>query len=231
MDRSELATILVGREPEAILRTLAMMAYNPAIGRVLQEGGVGQFADLMSEVIPQLYMAQGNKAEFDFWHASTCDRILKSFKTARDQTLSYGVAQKPVNVFLKIFVDWAKQTTRDLAEKLTPWLHVPLDSLVMKFIKREFHADYEQSVGAIRRLRIERAGERLSQLKSGSSKSVARMLVGAECSLVGMDKEMYLAWQHLLRDLWPGKPVQLDIIWVLERRSIPLAENDEPESK
>lgn len=229
MDRSELAGILVGREPEAILRTLAMMAYNPSIGRVLQEGGVAQFSDLMYEVISQLYMAQGSREEFDRWHANTCNRILRNFKTARAQTLSYGQAQKPVNVFLKVFIDWAKQPSRDLAEKLTPWLHVPLDSLVMKFIKREFNGDYEQSIGAIRRLQIERVGERLNQRTQGSSKSVARMLVGAECSLVGMDKEMYLAWQHLLRELWPGKPVQLDIIWVLERRPIPLAADDEAE--
>lgn len=230
MDKSELAGILAGREPEAILRTLAMMAYNPSIGRVLQEGGVAQFSDLMYEVIPQLYMAQGSSGEFDRWHANTCDRILKGFKTARAQTLSYGQAQKPVNVFLKVFIDWAKQPCRELAEKLTPWLHVPLDSLVMKFIKREFDADYEQKIGAIRRLQIDRVGERLNRLTKGSSKSAARRLVGAECSLVGMDKEMYLAWQHLLRNLWPGKPVQLDIIWVLERRPIPLSADDEPES-
>ena len=115
MDKLELSRTLVGREPEAILRTLAMMSYNPAIGRVLQQGGVAQFSDLMYELVPQLYTAQGSVGDFDRWHTNTCDRILKSFKTARAQTLSYGQAQKAVNVFLKVFVDWAKQPSRDLA--------------------------------------------------------------------------------------------------------------------
>jgi len=33
-----------------------------------------------------------------------------------------------------------------------------------------------------------------------------------------MNKETYLAWQEFLRSLWPGKPVMLDIIWVLGAR-------------
>jgi hypothetical protein len=34
MNQADLTQLLVGKEQEAILRTLAMMAYNPAIGRV-----------------------------------------------------------------------------------------------------------------------------------------------------------------------------------------------------
>ena len=49
MEQTDLVNLLVGREPEAIIRTLAMMAYNPAIGRVLEEGSVVRFSDLMTE--------------------------------------------------------------------------------------------------------------------------------------------------------------------------------------
>src|SRR5262245_24144593 len=48
MDQAGLTQYLVGCEPEAIVRTLAMMAYNPAIGRVLEVGSVVRFADLMA---------------------------------------------------------------------------------------------------------------------------------------------------------------------------------------
>ena len=37
MVKEELFSHLVSYEPEAVVRTLAMMAYNPSIGRVLQE--------------------------------------------------------------------------------------------------------------------------------------------------------------------------------------------------
>ena len=51
MDKADLVQLLVGREPEAIIQTLAMMAYNPAIGRVLEKGGVVKFANLMSDMM------------------------------------------------------------------------------------------------------------------------------------------------------------------------------------
>jgi hypothetical protein len=47
---------------------------------------------------------------------------------------------------------------------------------------------------------------------------IAKRIVGTEFSLGAIDKEMYLQWQALFRSLWPGKPVQLDLIWALERR-------------
>src|SRR5712691_5600062 len=53
--RAALITQLLRQEPEAITRTIAMMAYNPSIGRVLQRGGVDQFADLMLETVPKLF--------------------------------------------------------------------------------------------------------------------------------------------------------------------------------
>jgi len=44
MDKLELVGLLSGKEPEAVTRTMAMMAYIPSIGRVLEPGGVGKFA-------------------------------------------------------------------------------------------------------------------------------------------------------------------------------------------
>jgi hypothetical protein len=217
MDQAGLAQYLVGREPEAIIRTLAMMAYNPAIGRVLEGGSVVRFADLMAVEIPKIYSAliQGS---FDDWHSRMCARILAEFKTAKGEKLSYGQAQKPLNVFMKVYVDWAKLPSRELAEKLTPALHCPLDSVVMKFIKREFADAYEERVGLVRRHKLDRVAERAREIAGSSSRAVAKRIVGNEFSLAAIDKDIYLQWQDLFRSLWPGKPVQLDLIWALERR-------------
>lgn len=217
MDQAGLTRYLVGREPEAIIRTLAMMAYNPAIGRVLEGGGVLRFADLMADEIPKIYSALIH-GSFDDWHANVCARILADFKTAKGEKLSYGQAQKPLNVFLKVYVDWAKLPSRELAEKITPALHCPLDSVVMKFIRREFPDAYEERVAAVRRHKLDRIEERAREIAGGSSRAVAQRIVGTEFSLAAIDKEMYLQWQALFRSLWPGKPVQLDLIWALERR-------------
>ena len=193
------------------------MAYNPAIGRVLEGGSVVRFADLMADEIPKIYSAL-IEGSFDDWHSRMCARILADFKTAKGENLSYGQAQKPLNVFLKVYVDWAKLPAREVAEKLTPALHCPLDSVVMKFIKREFPDVYEERIASVRRHKLERVAERAREIAGSSSGAVAKRIVGNEFSLAAIDKEIYLQWQALFRSLWPGKPVQLDLIWALERR-------------
>jgi len=220
MEKLELVALLSNREPEAIIRTLAMMAYIPAIGRVLEEGGVDRFADLMTETVPKFY-GHVTREHFDGVHAQTCDRIISSFKTNRNEKLSYGQAQKPVNVFLKVYVDWAKRPDKELADKLIPFLHVPLDSLLMRFMAREFQREYETRIVSVRRHLAERTAERLKEHLPGSTpRMVERALLGGQFSLVGINKEIYLAWQEFLRSLWPGKPIMLDIIWVLERAKL-----------
>jgi hypothetical protein len=159
MNQADLTELLVGKEQEAILRTLAMMAYNPAIGRVLAKGGVDKFSDLMVAEVPKLYAA-ANQGTFEQWHAEVCARILVDFRTTKDQRLSYGQAQKPLNVFLKVYVDWARLPKRELADKLAPVLHCPLDSVVMKFVKREFRSTYDDRIGSLRRYTIDRLAER-----------------------------------------------------------------------
>lgn len=217
MDKLELSRLLAGREQDAITRTIAMMTFVPAIGRVLQEDAVWGFADLMVEATSRLY-GMPSRESFDLLHAETCERLIASQKTARGQTPAYGHAQKPINVFLKVYVDWAKLPDRSLAETLVPFLHVPLDSLLMKFISREFSEDYEMRIGKLRRRRIDHTAERAKDFPD--ARSLARMLAGKEFSLAAVDKELYLAWQEFFRDLWPSKPLMLDIIWFLERTRI-----------
>jgi hypothetical protein len=50
-------------------------------------------------------------------------------------------------------------------------------------------------------------------------KAIANRLMGGRVSHTAIDKEIYLQWQQFLRTLWPGKPVRLDIVWVLEPSS------------
>ncbi len=224
MDKLALVQLISGKEPEAVTRTLAMMAYNPAIGRVLEKGGVDKFSDLMVKTIPKFY-GLPTRERFEKVHAETCDEIRSTFKTSRKESPSYSQAQKPLNVFLKVYVDWAGQPSRDLAESLRPFLHVPLDGLLMEFIAREFPDEYRTRIAPIR----ERLAEWLSgRLENATPKMIGRAW-GKEFSLTGIvTKEIYLSWQDLLRELWPAKPVMLDIIWVLERARIRATEKPVP---
>ena len=40
------------------MRTLGMLAYNPAIGRVLENAGVDRFAELMVQTITQVLLGR-----------------------------------------------------------------------------------------------------------------------------------------------------------------------------
>lgn len=223
--RSKVLGLITGREPEAIARTLAMMAYIPAIGRALARGGVKQFQDLMWKTIPKLYEAQADKGRFDALHAEACQRVISAFKTNHQYTLSYGQAQKPLNVFFKVYIDWAKQPSRELADKLAPFLHVPLDSLLMKFFSRELPVEYETHIAPLRRQRAERFAEGAKKLsETRFSRSVIESAIGLRFSLTAIDYETYMAWQRMFRALYPAKPVMLDIIWSVER--LDLRENE-----
>ncbi len=90
-----------------------------------------------------------------------------------------------------------------------------VNAVLMKFFKREFSADYDVRIGALRRRHIDRTAERLREVSN--PRTVARLLAGNEFSLAAINKEIYLAWQDFLRSLWSGKPVMLDLIWVIER--------------
>lgn len=224
MDKLKLMRLVAAKEPEAIIRALAMMTYNPAIGRVLEKGGVDKFADLMMETVPKFY-GLVSRDRFDAIHAETCDRLLELFRTRQSERLSYGQAQKPLNVFLKVYVDWAKKPGTELADKLTPFLHVPLDSILMKFIAREFPEEYGAQIRRLWQRDIERFSQRLKD-RPGRLK---RSLLRDEFSLVGITKEIYLAWQGLLRSLYPAKPVALDTVWVVERTRLrSKSENEKP---
>ncbi len=144
------------------------------------------------------------------------------FRTNRQKSLSYGQAQKPLNVFLKVYVDWAKQPTRELADKLAPFLHVPLDSLLMEFFSRELPEEYQSHIAVLRRHRVQRTAERLAMVTGEKySQALTGAVIGKEFSLGAIDAETYFAWQQLFRALYPAKPVMLDIIWFTERQESP----------
>jgi hypothetical protein len=211
MDRFRLVEDLARDEPEAIIRTLAMMAYNPAIARVLERNGVRKFESLMVEIVPGL-SGITTQAEFDDFHLETCLRIIGTFKTNKNEGLSWGQAQKPLNVFLKVYVAWARLPEVTVAERLDRFLHVPLDSVLMSFIKKEFPHEYRQHiVDACAEL----FGEMASQYPSLSTDRIGRLVDSVE--LASMRPELYVAWQALLRSIHPDRPILLDTIWATQR--------------
>lgn len=212
VDRIQLVEDLSRDEPEAIIRTLAMMACNPAIARVLERNGVGKFESLIVEVMPGLSKI-ATQTEFDSFRAEICEKIILTFRTNKDVGLSWGQAQKPVNVFLKVYVAWAKLPNLATAEGLQPFLHVPLDSALMSFIKEKFPQEYRWHMQEVCAKLVSDAAAQHPNLAQGRT---TRWLID-NVELSFMPRPVYIAWQEFLRFIHRDRPILLDTIWATRR--------------
>jgi len=196
------------------------MAYNPSIGRVLEKGGVNKFVKLMVENVPQLE-GISNQDEFDGFHDKLVDLIKGAVKTNRGEDISYGQAQKPLNVFFKVFVDWASRPTSKKASQLRMFLHVPLDSILMEEIKDKFPKEYEECVAtAYDSIRNDLKEALIQQGKEVNDRELQKFIDPSKFSLNAMIfKEIYYAWQQCLRRIHPERPVLLDVLWSLKRKN------------
>lgn len=181
----------------AVVEGLAMSTYNPSIGRVLAAGGVKKFKAIAWRASHRLE-GIGNQRAFDAFHQRMVLQTLRLIKrTSRRRRVSWGQAQKPVNVFLKVYVDWAKLPDARTAIRLARFLHVPLDRVVMDTVRREHRSSHKQIVVPIYR-------------DGGQWPSDLRLSI--------ITRPMYLAWQRLFRVVRPHRPIDLDVIWSLAPR-------------
>jgi hypothetical protein len=131
-------------EEESIFCTTAMMTYNPSIGRVMQKGGVDKFVNISWEALKNVSQIT-SLVEFDKWHNQYVREIISQIgQTSKGKTISYGQAQKPINVFLKVYIDWMNKPNLNIAENMRNYLHVPIDSVVMKCIGRYYPSIYQK---------------------------------------------------------------------------------------
>jgi hypothetical protein len=174
-----------------------MMTFNPSIGRVLAPGSGLKFKGIAWRGLRTLTRLEDQVA-FDRFHHRLVLRTGRMIRrTARKRRVSYGQAQKAVNVFLKVYVDWAKLPDRKTAVRLGNFLHVPLDSIVMGQVRREHQEHHKRIVAKAYRAE----GEWPSDLR-----------------LTIINRQMYKAWQRLFRKIRPRRPIDLDVIWSLGPR-------------
>ena len=184
---------LIAREDDSITSVIAFATYNPSIGRVLESGGVAKFETIARSLVKQLSRIT-SQSTFDALHQTTTRKLTDTFTTARGKPLSYGQAQKPINVFLKTYVDWAHRPSPQIRRRLLPFLHVPLDKILMKTIKSKFADWYRSEI---------RPHVQVPQ---------------RAFSLSTIDEEMYRRWQDFFRQHYPKKPLIFDIAWALNRK-------------
>jgi hypothetical protein len=184
---------LLAFEDAIVTEVMAFMSYNPSIGRVLEQGGVAKFQKMMRTAVEKLPSVQ-SRNEFDALHKECVTDLLSTFKTSRNSQPSYGQGQKPINVFFKVYVDWAGRPDGQTRGRLLSNLHVPLDSIVMKTIKKKYPEWYNTTVRPLIKTPLQ------------------------EFSLSKIDEELYGVWQEFFRAQYPAKPLLFDVVWAMGRK-------------
>jgi hypothetical protein len=183
-------------ESEGVVRALASIAYVRSQGMALKEGSNDAFIKfVVAEVWPRL-SAIHSQGRFDGLHHEWVTGLRQRLRRTRgDERPSYGQGQKSLNVWLKLYVDWASLPDAQTASVLRPWLHCPIDSVVAGALKDQYPDDY--------RVRIRPHLEGIDYQQHHS--------------LSKMSEPLYREWQSWIRELCPQKPVLIDLVWALGR--------------
>jgi len=185
---------LKDQEPNAVTRVMAMMSYNPSIGRALEKDGVQKFQSMAVRKAAQLSQIS-SREQFEKFHDKWIKEFIRTIqKNNQEEQSSVGQAQKAINVFLKLFVDWARRPDLDTAGRLVQYLHVPLDKILMKKIREYFPNFF---------------AEEIRPLRDGDY----------NYSLSKLYRNEYDVWQKFFRESHPEKPILFDIIWAINRRA------------
>lgn len=209
----KLIGLLKGKELEFVTKGFAMISYNASIARVLEKGGVDKFEAIAWDEVQKLDVVN-SLHDFDVFHAAFVSKIIEIIRTNRGEELSYGQAQKPVNVFLKDYVDRANLPEQEMADRLKPFLHVPLDSNMMEFFYEQFPAEYESLVHPVITTFRQWGKEQGYSSTPGDRWFLSLVRI--------LSKQHYMAWQNLFRSLYPERPVLLDMVYELKSRGIPI---------
>ena len=181
-------------EKEAINKTMLMMAYNPSCARIFAHEANVRIKKRIFSIIEWLPDIKTQES-FNKIHKDILDDIVANIKNFREKNpsgiITYGQAQKGLNVFLKVYVDWANLPSSEIADNVRAFLHCPLDSIVMKILKRNEAELYWKH------------GRLPCDLKNITT------------------YEQYFSWQKLIDEIIQGKGntekrTLIDVIWYLE---------------
>jgi hypothetical protein len=155
-----------------------------------------------------------SREEFDLFHRSFIHEFRQEIKTRGGTIVSYGDAQKPVNIFLKEYVEKSKLLDAVLTSHLSPLLHVTLDGITIMYMQSFFREDYNAFIAPVSKLCGLIDTFDVTQYRH---KDISESL---QNQLMFINHEIYTAWQSWFRSILPERPVLLDAVWSIARKTL-----------
>ncbi len=152
--------------------------------------------------------------EFDLYHRAFVQAFRQEIKTRSGTVVSYGDAQKPINIFLKEYVEKSKLLDESLAGRISPLLHVTLDGILILYMQSFFREDYNTFILPMNKF----CGViDLYDVTQYRNKDISKSL---QTQLMFFNFQTYNAWQKWFRCISPSRPVLLDAVWSIARRTL-----------
>jgi hypothetical protein len=155
-----------------------------------------------------------SREEFDLFHRSFIQAFRQDIKTRGGTIVSYGEAQKPVNIFLKEYVERSKLLDAALVDRLSPMLHVTLDGIIIMYMQSFFREDYNSFIAPVSQVcgLID-----IYDITQYRNKDISESL---QNQFMFINHEVYTAWQSWFRSILPERPVLLDTVWSIARKTL-----------
>lgn len=90
---------------------------------------------MKSTVVELIKHSFNDQDEFDNWHKKECDKIIESFKSNVPYAISYGQAQKWINMTLKYLFALGEERVKGISRNYA-FFHIPIDRQVQKELEK-----------------------------------------------------------------------------------------------
>lgn len=210
MDYDGLIQHLRDSEVEVVVKELAMAEI--MLARMVprfEKNCISKFQSLAWEYSKKLVNI-ASVGDFDMFHKEFVTAFREQIKSENGDSASYGEAQKPINLFLKSYVDRFAIPGEITARILRPFLHVPLDKVVTSYFRSHFREDHNRFIAPVHR--------EINQLVKAKNPGLSARIPDSFLSqLKYIEEDEYSAWQNWFRQIYPERPVLLDNVWFFER--------------
>lgn len=99
------------------------------VGSIQTKGKYNELRNFVNNIINETIHTSFNQNSFDDWHLKKCDDLKTEFKRVLNYNISYGQAQKWINMSLKYMFAVGSDIINGI-DRNYEYFHIPLDNII-----------------------------------------------------------------------------------------------------